>query len=179
MCYYRTLDPKLIEIILQDIGKGFYPTNDQGIAITGAKATFDSLGPMREDPASWKGLEGLLIFKPAVAQGTLDRAFHDLFIRHWRFLPVGAWLLLFLALGIWRLTRNRLSTELALISLCIFGIGLVTYSVNCVCNYSMPRYVLPLFVAVLAAGAICMVAQKSQAIRNRGAENTKTPNTGA
>src|SRR5438270_823423 len=66
MCYYRTLDPKLIEIILRDIGKGFYPTNDQGIAITGAKATFDSLGPMREDPASWKGLEGLLIFEPAV-----------------------------------------------------------------------------------------------------------------
>jgi len=160
MCYYRTLDPKLIEIILRDIGKGFYPTNDQGIAITGAKATFDSLGPMREDPASWKGLEGLLIFEPAVAQGTLDRAFHDLFIRHWRFLPVGAWLLLFLALGIRRLTRNRLSTELALISLCIFGIGLVTYSVNCVCNYSMPRYVLPLFVAVLAAGAICMVGER-------------------
>jgi len=160
MCYYRTLDPKLIEIILRDIGKGFYPTNDQGIAITGAKATFDSLGPMREDPASWKGLEGLLIFEPAVAQGTLDRAFHDLFIRHWRFLPVGAWFLLFLALGIWRLTRNHLSTELALISLCIFGIGLVTYSVNCVCNYSMPRYVLPLFVAVLAAGAICMVGER-------------------
>jgi hypothetical protein len=160
MCYYRTLDPKLIEIILQDIGKGFYPTNDQGIAITGAKATFDSLGPMREDPASWKGLEGLLIFEPAVAQATLDRAFHDLFIRHWRFIPVGAWLLLFLVVGIWRLTRNRLSTELALISLCIFGIGLVTYSVNCVCNYSMPRYVLPLFVAVLAAGSICMVGER-------------------
>jgi hypothetical protein len=160
MCYYRTWDPKLIQIILQDIGKGFYPTNDQGIAITGAKATFDSLGPMKEDPASWKGLEGLLIFEPAVAQATLDRAFHDLFIRHWRFLPLGAWLLLFLVLGIWRLVRDRLSTELALISLCIFGIGLVTYSVNCVCNYSMPRYVLPLFVAVCAAGAVCLAGQK-------------------
>jgi hypothetical protein len=160
MCYYRTLDPKLIKIILQDIGKGFYPTNDQGIAITGAKATFDSLGPMSEDPASWKGLEGLLIFEPAVAHATLDRAFHDLFIRHWRFIPVGAWFLFFLGLGIWRLTRNRLPIELALISLCIVGIGLVTYSVNCVCNYSMPRYVLPLFVAVLAAGSICMVGER-------------------
>jgi hypothetical protein len=164
MCYYRTLDPKLIQIILRDIGKGFYPTNDQGIAITGAKATFDSLGPMREDPASWKGVEGLPIFEPAVAQATLDRAFHDIFIRHWRFLPVGAWFALFLVLGIWRLARHRLSAELALISLCIFGIGIVTYSVNCVCNYSMPRYVLPLFVAVLAAGTVCMVARKALSV---------------
>jgi hypothetical protein len=162
MCYYRTLDPKLIQIILQDIGRGFYPTNDQGIAITGAKATFDSLGPMREDPASWKGLEGLHIFDPAVAQATLDRAFHDIFIRHWRFLPVGAWSLLFLVVGSWRLARDRFSVELALVSLCIFGIGLVTYSANCVCNYSMPRYVLPLLVTVFAAGAICLVAQKSE-----------------
>jgi hypothetical protein len=160
MCYYRTLDPKLIQIVLRDIGKGFYPTNDQGIAITGAKATFDSLGPMKEDPASWKGLQGLLIFEPTVAQATLDRAFHDLFIRHWRFLPVGAWFLLFGALGIWRLIRGRLSVELALIGLCIVGIGLVTYSINCVCNYSMPRYVLPLFVAVLAAGAIWLAGEK-------------------
>ena len=160
MCYYRTWDPKLIQIILQDIRKGFYPTNDQGIAITGAKATFDSLGPMKEDPAGWKGLEGLVFFEPAVAQATLDRAFHDVFIRHWRFLPVGAWSLLFMAVGIWRLARDRLSVELALIALCIFGIGLVTYSINCVCNYSMPRYVLPLFVAVFAAGAVCLAGQK-------------------
>jgi hypothetical protein len=164
MCYYRTLDPKLIQIILQDIGKGFYPTNDQGIAITGAKATFDSLGPMREDPPSWQGLEGLLIFEPAVAQATLDRAFHDLFIRHWRFLPIGAWSLLFLVVGIWRIVQNRLSIELALISLCVFGIGLVTYSVNSICNYSMPRYVLPLLVVAFAAGAICLVAERTEAI---------------
>jgi hypothetical protein len=150
---------------LQAIGKGLYPTHDQGIAITGAKATFDSLGPMKEDPPSWKGLEGLLIFDPVVARATLDRAFHDLFIRHWRFLPVGAWFLLFAAFGSLRLARDRLSVELALIGLCIVGIGLVTYSVNCVCNYSMPRYVLPLFVAVLAAGAIWLTGEK----RGRGA----------
>jgi hypothetical protein len=168
VCYYQTWDPKLIQIILQDIGKGFYPTNDQGIAITGAKATFDSLGPISEDSASWKGLEGLLIFEPSVARATLDRAFHDIFIRHWRFLPVGAWFLLFLGFGIWRLVRGQLPPELALISLCIFGIGLVTYAVNCVCNYSMPRYVLPLLVAVFAAGAVCLVGVRSQLHRDHG-----------
>jgi hypothetical protein len=160
MCYYRIWDPKLIQIILRDIGKGFYPTNDQGIAITGAKATFDSLGPMQKDPASWKGLRGLLIFEPSTAKATLNRAFHDIFIKHWRFIPVGAWAFLFLIIAIWRFVRKQLSPELVLISLCIFGIGLVSYAVNCVCNYSMPRYVLPLFVAVLAAGAICAVATK-------------------
>ncbi len=168
MCYYRIWDPKLIQIILRDIGKGFYPTNDQGIAMTGAKATFDSLGPIREDAPSWKGLQGLLIFQPAVAQATLDRAFHDLFIRHWRFLPVGAWFLLFLIVGIWRLARGQLSSSLALIGLCIFGIGLVTYAANCVCNYSMPRYVLPLLVAVFATGAIFLVAERSAIDRERG-----------
>jgi hypothetical protein len=170
MCYYRTWDPKLIQIILKDIGKGFYPTNDQGIAITGAKATFDSLGPMKEDPPAWKGLEGLLIFDPVVARATLDRAFHDVFIRHWRFLPVGAWFLLFAVLGTWRLARDRLSVEQTLIGLCMVGIGLVTYSVNCICNYSMPRYVLPLFVAVLAAGAIWLAGEKrgQQAVSDSG-----------
>lgn len=167
ICYYRAWDPKLIQIILQDIGKGFYPTNDQGIAMTGAKATFDSLGPMREDPASWKGLEGLLIFEPSVAQATLDRAFHDIFIRHWRFLPVGAWFLLFLLFGILRFVRGHLCLELALISICVSGIGLLTYAVNCVCNYSMPRYVLPLLVAVFAAGAISAVAERLKPARER------------
>ena len=162
LCYYRTWDAKLIQIILRDIAKGFYPTNDQGIAITGAKSTFDSLGPIQEDPANWVGLRQLLIFQPAVAQATLERAFHDNFIRHWRFIPVGLWFLLFLVFGIWRLVRGRLSLDLALISLCIFGIGLVTYAANCVCNYSMPRYVLPLLVAIFAAGAICLVAEGSK-----------------
>jgi hypothetical protein len=162
LCYYRVADPKLVQIILRDMGKGFYPTNDQGIAITGAKSTFDSLGPMQEDPASWAGLRGLLLFQPAVAQATLERAFHDNYIRHWRFLPVGVWFLLFLAFGIWRLVRRQLSPELALIGLCIFGIGLVTYSATCILNYSMPRYVLPLLVAVFAAGAICLVAERTQ-----------------
>ncbi|HZC34393.1 MAG TPA: hypothetical protein VE242_02200 [Chthoniobacterales bacterium] len=161
-CYYRTWDPNLIRIILRDIGKGFYPTNDQGIAMTGAKATFNSLGPIKEDPSSWKDLQGLLIFDPSVAQATLDRAFHDIFIRHWRFLPLGAWLFLFSAIAAWRLVRGRLSLELALISLCIFGIGLVTYAVNCVCNYSMPRYVLPLLVAIFAAGAVCSASRRAK-----------------
>jgi hypothetical protein len=162
ICYYRAGGAKLVQIIFRDIGKGFYPTNDQGIAITGAKATFDSLGPIQEDPASWKGLSELLIFQPAVAKATLERAFHDNFIRHWRFLPVGAWALLFLGIGTWRFVRKRLSAELGLISICLFGIGLVTYAATCVLNYSMPRYVLPMFVAIFAAGAVGLVARSRE-----------------
>jgi hypothetical protein len=112
-------------------------------------------------------LSGLLIFQPAVAKATLERAFHDNFIRHWRFLPVGAWALLFLGIGTWRFIRKRLSLELGLISICIFGIGLVTYAATCVLNYSMPRYVLPMFVAIFAAGAVGLVARSASRIADR------------
>jgi hypothetical protein len=161
LAYYRTGDPRLIGLVLNDIRKGFYPTNDQGIALTGAKSTFDSIPLIAERPRAWAGISGLPMFNRTVAQAALDRAFHDNFIRHWRFLPIGAWLALFFGIGILRMFRRDLPVELALVGLTMFGIGLVTYAATCVCNYSMPRYVLPLLVAVFACGAVVTVARNA------------------
>ena len=62
--FYQTFDPRLIRIILMDIVKGFYPTNDHGIALTGPKATFYSVPSIEEDPVAWIGLRSLLFFEP-------------------------------------------------------------------------------------------------------------------
>lgn len=159
--YYRTYDHRLVTLILNDIRKGFYPTNDQGIAMTGAKSTFDSIPLIAERPQVWAGISGLPMFNRAVARAALDRAFHDNFIRHWRFVPIGAWVALFFGIGALRFYRRSLPFELALVGLTMFGIGLVTYAANCVCNYSMPRYVLPLLVAVFACGAVVSVTRKA------------------
>lgn len=161
MAYYRTCDPRLVRLILNDIEKGFYPTNDQGIAMTGAKSTFDSIPLIAERPWVWAGISGLPIFNRTVAQAALDRAFHDNFIRHWRFMPVGGWLALFVGIGILRMIQRDLPLELALAGATMFGLGLATYAATCVFNYSMPRYDLPLLVAVFACGAVLTVARNA------------------
>jgi hypothetical protein len=150
--FYATLDPRLITVIFKDVMRGFYPTNDHAIALTGPKATFYSVVDIAKEPKLWSGIRALEFFNPAVARATLQRALHDNYIRHWRFLPIAAWCVLFAAIGLWRLARGKLTPELALVAVCIFGIGLVVYIATCVCNTTQPRYVLPLWVATVAAG---------------------------
>ncbi len=158
--FYRTFDPRLIRIILKDIVKGFYPTNDQGIALTGPKATFYSVEDIEKDPGAWTGIRSLLFFEPAVAQITLEHAFHDNFIRHWRFIPIAVWCLLFATMGAWRMVGGKLSADLAIVATCIFGIGLAVYVATCICNLSQPRYVLPLWVGTVASGSILVAGRR-------------------
>jgi hypothetical protein len=159
-CFYRTLDPRFLMIILKDIWRGFYPTNDQGIALTGAKAVFSSVELIQKAPASWTGLGELPIFEPLTAQATMHKADHDNFIRHWRWMPLLAWCILFLAIGTARKLKARFSSELFVVGLTIFAIGLVTYTATCVINYSMPRYVLPLLISIFACGTIFVAADE-------------------
>jgi hypothetical protein len=158
--FYGTLDPRLLRIILKDIMNGFSPTNDQGIALTGPKATFYSVADIEKDPEAWTRLRSLLIFEPAVAEVTLERAFHDNYIRHWRFIPIAAWCLLFATIGGWRMVRGKLSVDLAIVAACIFGIGLAVYAATCICNLAQPRYVLPLWVATVASGCILIAGRR-------------------
>ncbi|HYY28677.1 MAG TPA: hypothetical protein VE860_12060 [Chthoniobacterales bacterium] len=152
--FYETLDPRLLTVIFKDVVRGFYPTNDHAIALTGPKATFYSVADIAKEPESWAGIRALEFFNPAVARATLQRALHDNYIRHWRFLPIAAWCVLFAAIGLWRLARGKVTLELALAAFCIFGIGFVVYIATCVCNITQPRYVLPLWVATVAAGCV-------------------------
>jgi len=159
-CFYRTLDPRLLTIILRDIWRGFFPTNDQGIALTGPKAVFSSVELIQKAPVSWAGLGELPIFEPLIAQATMHKADHDNFIRHWRWMPLLAWCVVFLGIGTVRKLKARFSSELFVIGLTIFAIGLLTYSANCVLNYSMPRYVLPLLISIFACGTIFVAADE-------------------
>jgi hypothetical protein len=158
--YYRTFDPRLISVTVMDVWRGFYPTNDQGIALTGPKATFYSVADIEKNPAAWAQLRSLLFFEPNIAQGTLERAFKDNMIRHWRFLPIAVWCLLFAMIGGWRMVRGRLSVDLTIVATCIFGIGLTIYVATCFCNLSQPRYALPLWVGTVACGCILIAGTK-------------------
>jgi hypothetical protein len=158
--YYRTFDSRLIHITVMDVLRGFYPTNDQGIALTGPKATFYSVKDIEKNPEAWARLRSLLFFEPAIARATQERAFKDNMIRHWRFLPIAIWCLLFALIGGWRMIRGKLSVDLAIVAACIFGIGLVVYVATCVCNLSQPRYVLPLWVGTIASGCLLIAGTR-------------------
>ncbi|MBV9673519.1 MAG: hypothetical protein JO076_11945, partial [Verrucomicrobia bacterium] len=159
LCFYRTFDRRFLSLILEDFLRGFYPTSDQNIAITGPKSTFFSLGPIQRDGHAWDGMRSLIIFRPAIAEQTFYRASHDNFIRHWRFVPIAAWCLIFAVIGGIRLLWRQLAFDLAIIAICIFGIGFLVYFVTCLINFSQPRYVLPLLVSTIAAGCILIVAK--------------------
>jgi len=165
-CFYRTLDPRFLTVILKDIWRGFFPTNDQGIALTGPKAVFSSVELIQKTQVGWAGLAELPIFAPSTAQATMHKADHDNFIRHWRWVPVLAWCILFFAIGIVRKLKARFSSELFVVGLTIFAIGLVAYSATCVINYSMPRYVLPLLISIFACGTIFVAADERSDVRD-------------
>jgi hypothetical protein len=160
-CFYRTLDFGLVREILTDFWHGFLPTNDQGIAIAAPKATFFSLERINQNPSDWEGIKESPIFVPSTAKATLERATADNMIRHWRWLPILVWTLLFLGFGVWRTARGFLPGRYLFIGLSILGIGTVVYAANCVCIYTLPRYALPLLVAVIAFG--CLVSAGSSA----------------
>jgi hypothetical protein len=158
-CFYRTLDLGLIREILGDFWHGFLPTNDQGIAIAAPKATFFSLERIDQNPTDWEGIKESPIFVPSTAKTTLERATTDNMIRHWRWLPILAWTLLFIGIGIWRAVSGFLPGTYLFVGLSILVIGTLVYAGNCVCIYTLPRYALPLLVAVMAFG--CLVSAGS------------------
>jgi hypothetical protein len=160
-CFYRTLDLGLLKEIFSDFWHGFLPTNDQGIAMAAPKATFFSLERINQNPSDWEGIKESSIFVPSTAKATLERATTDNMIRHWRWLPILVWTLLFLGLGWWRAARGFLPGRYLFIGLSILGIGTLVYAANCVCIYTLPRYALPLLVAVIAFG--CLVSAGSSA----------------
>ena len=154
LCFYRTLNPGLVKEIVNDFWHGFLPTNDQGIAIAAPKATFFSLDRIEQNPSDWAGVSDLPIFVPANAKPTLARATKDIMIRHWRWMPILVWSLLFIGIGAWRVARGLLPGRYLFIGLSVWAAGTLVYAANCVCIYTLPRYALPLLVAAIAFGSL-------------------------
>jgi hypothetical protein len=160
LCFYRTFNSGLIKEIMSDFWHGFMPTNDQGIAISAPKATYFSLERIADTPSDWIGISELPIFVPDKAKGTLERATKDFMIRHWRWLPILAWTILFIGIGTWRARRGLLPTTHLLAGLSILIVGVLIYGANCLFIYAMPRYALPLLVTVIAFGALVTASRE-------------------
>jgi hypothetical protein len=160
LCFYRTFNAGLIKEIVGDFWHGFMPTNDQGIAISAPKATYFSLERIAETPSDWIGISELPIFVPDKANGTLEHATKDFMIRHWRWLPILAWTVLFIGIGTWRARRGLLPTTHLLAGLSILSVGVLIYAANCLFIYAMPRYALPLLVTVIAFGALVSASRE-------------------
>jgi hypothetical protein len=156
MCFYQTLDPRLIAIVLKEFARGWAPTSDYRVALSGPLATFLFARTVDSEPLRWSDLPRLPMFDLPIAQGMLERAKHDPFLRHWQGIPILVWCLLFAVVAIWRLRRQTLPPELLLTGLTVLGIGVAVYGATCVCVFSQPRYVLPLLVSVYAFGSIVL-----------------------
>ena len=156
MCFYETLDPRLVAIVLKEFARGWAPTSDYRVALSGPLATFLFARTVESEPLRWSNLPRLPMFELPIAQGILERAKHDPLLSHWQRIPILVWCLLFAVVGVWRLRRRTLPPELLLIGLTVLGIGVAVYGATCVCVFSQPRYVLPLLVSVYAFGSIVL-----------------------
>jgi hypothetical protein len=179
LCFYRTGDPRFIKQVLIDFWRGFVPANDQGIAIAAPKATYFSLERITANPSDWTGISSLPIFTPATAKGTADRAYNDNMVRHWRWVPILIWILVFLAIGIWRVRRRQLSGLMFATGLSMLGVGILIYAANCACDSALPRYALPLLVSVIAFVAVTVTANEHVESPQRNAKNAKKPRLNA
>ena len=154
ICFYETVDPLLIAIILKEFVKGWAPTNDYRVALSGPLETFRFARNIEANPSPWSHLPRWPMFDILIARMMLEKATHDWFIRHWQGVPILAWAVLFGLVGILRFKRRALPPEALLIGLTVLGIGAAAYGATCICVYSTPRYVLPLLVSVFAFGSI-------------------------
>jgi hypothetical protein len=161
ICFYKTLDPRLISVILREFAKGWAPTSDYRVALAGPHETFRFASNIEKDPSPWSRLPRLPIFDIKVAGIMLKKASRDLFMRHWEGIPLLVWTVLFAVIGVLRFRRQALSLDSLLIGLTILGAGAVAYGATCVCVYSTPRYVQPLLVSVFAFGSIVFSSRSS------------------
>jgi hypothetical protein len=153
ICFYKTLDLLLIAVILKDFAKGWVPTSDYRVALSGPHETFRFASNIERDPSPWSHLPRWPIFDILFVRIMLKKAEHDWFICHWQGVPILAWSVLFALVGIFRVRRCTLPLDALLIGLTILGVGAAAYAATCISVYSTPRYVLPLLVSVFAFGS--------------------------
>jgi hypothetical protein len=154
ICFYESTDLLFITVILKEFAKGWAPTSDYRIALSGPLETFRFASYIQRDSTSWSRLPRLPMFDVQDSHVMLKRAEHDWFFLHWQGVPILIWSFLFGLVAISRFRRGSLPLDLLLIGLAVLVIGAATYAATCLCVYSTPRYVLPLLVSVFAFGSI-------------------------
>ena len=154
ICFYETVDPLFIAVILREFAKGWVPTSDYHIALSGPHETFRFAGSIQREPSTWSQVPRWPMFDISIAQIMLRKAAHDLFIRHWEGVPLLVWTVLFAFVGVLRFRRGALPLDTLLMGLTVLAVGAAAYAANCICVYTTPRYVLPLLVSVFAFGSI-------------------------
>jgi hypothetical protein len=154
ICFYETLDPLLIAVILREFAKGWAPTSDYRVALSGPLEAFRFASNIARDPSPWTQLPRWPIFDILFVRIMLKKAAHDWYICHWQGVPILVWSMLFAFVGIFRVRRCTLPLGFLLIGLTVLGVGAAAYAATCMCVYSTPRYVLPLLVSVFAFGSI-------------------------
>ena len=153
VCFYETLDPKLIAIILKEFARGWAPTSDYRVALSGPFATFLFARVVEEEPSRWNHLPPLPFFDFSTARRMLEKARRDPLIGHWQGVPILVWFILFAVIGAWRLRRKALPPNVLLIGLTALGAGIAVYGATCLGVFSQPRYTLPLLVSVFVFGS--------------------------
>jgi hypothetical protein len=163
ICFYETLDPGLVWVILREFAKGWAPTSDYRVATFGPAATLRFASTLDRDPLPSPHLPQWPIFDLVCVRNMVERAGHDWVIGHWQGIPIMVWSVFFVCVGVRRLRRNKLSLEVWLVGLTVLGIGAAAYAATCVCVYSTPRYVLPLLVSVFAFGSMVFSNDRNHA----------------
>jgi hypothetical protein len=163
ICFYETHDPRLVAVILREFAKGWAPTSDYRVALSGPLATLRFANNIDRDALPWSQLPRWPIFNLVCVRNMVERAQHDWVIGHWQGVPILVWSVLFVFVGVWRFRRNELSLEVLLVGLTVLGIGAAAYAATCVCVYSTPRYVLPLLVSVFAFGSMVLSNGRNRA----------------
>ncbi len=151
LAYYRTLHPKLIEVIWRDFRQGLVRGNNAGLAAAPFEHNRYVAETRSAEPSLWKPLSILpTTFAPA-AIVLQHRASKDVYLgfgNRLRFgLLFGAAAAAAIVLTFWRGAGLRVGLPV----LTILATGLVVFGATMICVYYMDRYTIPLEVSALAA----------------------------
>jgi hypothetical protein len=164
---YRAAPRKMITLIIKEFIRTWTPTSDFRVARAGPLATL--LFARDEVPYRGSNLPHLPFFELAYARPMLETIDHDPIIAHWQNIPLIFWFLVFLAIGIGRRLRGKISIELFLGALAFVAVGTAADVASCIFAYGQPRYTLPLLTTVFLCGCLLLFGldQESTTLAHR------------
>jgi hypothetical protein len=153
LAYLRTLDPKLIDLILSDFLHGYVREDNSKLSLNRFLANHTAARMRQEDPKGWQPLDQLhSIDDLKTASALVDRASSDPYLMLWGPIPIAVFMVVNLGLTI-LLVRQR-QGPIAWFAQALLLTTAILYFVNCICDYFNDRYALPLLVCAVAAFAL-------------------------